>query len=566
MDHDVVIAGAGPVGLFLACELGLAGVRAVVLERASDPNIPTRTAGLGGRGLNIASMEAFYRRGLMDELRKSAEMWFGAPAGGSSTPAQAAAGQRFRFAGHFAGIMLNGALIDYGDPDFRDKGPAAAGCFIDLVSLEKMLERRAVDLGVPVRRGVAVTGFSQAGDGVTVETSAGDLHAGWLVGCDGGRSTVRKLAGFDFPGTPPEITAYSAVVQIADAAGLKPGWNRTPTGVYVNGPGPNRVLLVEFQGPPEDREAPVTLEELQASLRRVSGTEVTIAAMYAATRFTDNARQAASYRSGRILLAGDAAHVHSPFGGQGMNLGLGDAMNLGWKLASVIKGWADEELLDTYTAERHPIGAWALEWTRAQIAVMRPEPHARAMGEIARELIETPTGATYFAKRIAGVWQRYDLGPGHPLVGKSAPDLAFRDGTRLGAYLQLGRAVLFRFEGDSNSSAVEERERYRVVRVECEAPPPARALFVRPDGYIAWAGEEDEEGLANAFRKWLGVPDPIEIPRQNRSSPFGCARRRDRAVAKPVGSTTTAVTLSDPGLQPPAWFQHRGYSPHPPFE
>jgi hypothetical protein len=325
-----------------------------------------------------------------------------------------------------------------------------------------------------------------------------------MVGCDGGRSTVRKLAGFRFPGTPAEITAYSAMVQIDDAGKLVPGWNRTPAGTYVYGPGPNRVLVVQFKGPPVDRDAPVTPEELQTSLRHVSGTDVAIAGVFAATRFTDNARQAVNYRMGRVLLAGDAAHVHSPFGGQGMNLGLGDAFNLGWKLASVIKGWTHEELLDTYTAERYPIGVWALEWTRAQIALMRPEPHARAMGEITKELIDTRAGATYFAKRIAGVWQRYDLGSGNALIGESTPDLAFNDGTRLGAYLQPGRAVLFSFENHS-VSGVDERERYRLVRAKCEDLPPAPALFVRPDGFTAWAGDEGRQGLDAAFSKWLGI-------------------------------------------------------------
>jgi len=502
-EYDAVIAGAGPVGLFLACELGLAGVRTVVLERLSDPNVPTRAPGLGGRALNIPSMEAFYRRSLMEDLRNSAAMWFGQPEKSPSAPAGAAAPQ-FRFAGHFAGIMLNGDLIDYDDPDFQTQGPAAAGCIIDLVSLEGLLARRAADLGVTIRRGVTVTGFSQADDSVTVETSAGTLRAPWLVGCDGGKSTIRKLAGFPFPGTPPEITAYSALVQIADPSTLDAGWNRTSLGVYVYGPGPNRVLVVEFKGPPADRDAPVTTDELQASLRHVSGSNVTITDVFAATRFTDNARQATNYRNGRVLLAGDAAHVHSPFGGQGMNVGLGDAMNLGWKLASVIKGWTGEDLLDTYTAERHPIGAWALEWTRAQIALMRPEPHARAMGEITRELIGTRTGATFFARRIAGVWQRYDLGSGHPLVGGSAPDLVFNDGTRLGTYLHAGRGVLFSL-GEQSDHIVDEQERYRLVRAQCVEPPPAPAFFVRPDGYIAWAGNEHGEGAIGALNQWLGV-------------------------------------------------------------
>lgn len=503
MDYEVAIVGAGPVGLLLACELGLAGVRTVVLERLSDSNIPTRMAGLGGRGLNIASMEAFYRRGLMNELRNSAAMWFGPPEKNGNGP-ELAVTPPFRFAGHFAGIMLNGALVDYDDPEFQRAGPAAAGCIIDLVSLEKLLARRADDLGVVIRRGVEVASFVQVDNVVSIETSAGSVCASWLVGCDGGRSTVRKLAAFSFPGTPPEITAYSAMVQINDAGKLVPGWNRTARGVYVYGPGPNRVLIVEFKGPPVDRDAPVAPEELQASLRHVSGTDVEITGVFAATRFTDNARQAVNYRRGRVLLAGDAAHVHSPFGGQGMNLGLGDAFNLGWKLASVIKGWTPEELLDTYTAERHPIGVWALEWTRAQVALMRPEPHARAMGEITKELIDTRAGATYFAKRIAGVWQRYDLGPGHALVGGSAPDLAFDDGTRLGAYLQPGRAALFSFENHS-VPGVDEQERYRLIRAKCADPPPAPALFIRPDGFTAWAGDAGRQGLDAVFSKWLGI-------------------------------------------------------------
>ena len=508
MEYDAVVAGAGPVGLLLACELGLAGVRTVVLEQLSDPNIPTRAAGLGGRALNIPSMEVFYRRGMMDDIRQSAAIWFGPPEKDIGSSEQAA-GPQFRFAGHFAGIMLNGTLIDYDDPDFQEKGPAAAGCVIDLVSLEKVLARRAGDLGVSIRRGVSVDAFSQADDVVTIPTSAGIVRASWLVGCDGGRSTVRKLAGFAFPGTPPEITAYSAMVQITDAGMLKPGWNRTPTGVYVYGPGPHRVLVVEFKGPPADRNAPISTEELQATLRHVSGTDVTISGVLAATRFTDNARQATTYRSGRVLLAGDAAHVHSPFGGQGMNLGLGDAMNLGWKLASVIKGWTPEELLDTYTTERHPIGAWALEWTRAQIALMRPEPHARAMGEITKELIGTRAGATYFGKRIAGVWQRYDPGSGQPLVGKSAPDLAFKDGTRLGSYLQPGRAVLFRF-GNVPNHTIDERERLRIVCTQSVEPPPVPALLVRPDGFIAWA-DGVNQGLKVALREWLGVTEEVAI-------------------------------------------------------
>jgi 2-polyprenyl-6-methoxyphenol hydroxylase-like FAD-dependent oxidoreductase len=509
IEYDVAISGAGPVGLFLACELGLAGIRTVVLERFEDPNIPTRAVGLGGRALNIPSMEAFYRRGFLEDLRNSNAMWFG-PFEKNIDSSNIAAGPKFRIAGHFAGIMLNAELVDYDDPDFQDRGPAAAACLIDLVTIEKLLARRALDLGVKIRRGVTVNSFAQSDNGVVVETSEGTVEARWLAGCDGGKSTVRKLGGFAFPGTAPEITAYSALVEVADPKALRAGWNRTPIGLYVFGPGPNRVLVVEFKGTPPDRDTPITKEELQTALRNVSGIDVTITKLLAATRFTDNARQAETYRMGRVLLAGDSAHVHSPFGGQGLNVGLGDAMNLGWKLASVVKGWTDEALLDTYTAERHPNGTWVLEWTRAQVALMRPEANARAMGEITRELIDTRAGATFFAKRIAGVWQRYDLGSEHALVGRSAPDLVFSDGSRLGAYLQTGRGTVFYFEQRSDTT-VEEKERYRIVRAQCADASPALMLLVRPDGFVAWAGEADGAELREALCKWLGVTPEVSL-------------------------------------------------------
>ena len=251
--------------------------------------------------------------------------------------------------------------------------------------------------------------MTQADDHVTVHVGEEILQAKWVVGCDGGRSPVRKRAGFDFPGTDPQLTGTIAMAEFAEPEKLRPGWNITPQGMYVNGPVPGRVSVVDFDGGAAARENTITLESFfQETLRRVSGTDVTVNALPLATRYSDNARQATTYRKG-ILLAGDAAHVHSPFGGQGLNLGIGDAMNLGWKLVAVIKGWTDETLLDTYTRERHPVGAWALEWTRAQVAILRPEPRARAMAAIVRDLIDTRAGASYFAQKIAGTWLRYDL-------------------------------------------------------------------------------------------------------------------------------------------------------------
>jgi 2-polyprenyl-6-methoxyphenol hydroxylase-like FAD-dependent oxidoreductase len=382
---------------------------------------------------------------------RKASLWWIDLSDGAPTPVAG------RFAGHFAGILLDGSLIDYSDPEFGGRGPGGGGGFISLESLERVLSERAEQLEVELRRGTAVTGIEVEEDGVTVLAGDMRVRSSWLVGCDGGRSTVRKLAGFDFPGTEPELTGYVAQVEIADPHKLAPGWNRTAKGLYVNGPVPGRISLVEFGGPPADRDAPLTLEKLQTSLRNVSGTDVTLTAVHVATRWTDNARQASTYRMGRVLLAGDAAHVHSPFGGQGLNLGIGDAMNLGWKLAATVKGFAPVGLLDTYTTERHPVGSWAVEWTRAQVALLRPKPHEQALYAIVRDLIGTREGATYFVKKISGAWQRCDLPGRHPLIGRSAPDLEFEDGSRLGEYCHDGRALLFNFANNSDVAAFGAR-------------------------------------------------------------------------------------------------------------
>ncbi len=530
MDHDVIIAGAGPVGLLLACELKLAGVSVLVLEKMDDPNSPLKGGPTGGRGLNIPSIEAFYRRGLLPALSQAALWWVSpsdvrqlgseasaafhqkapsndAPAVNAPAPAPVKAPPTF--VGHFAGIMLDANVVNYADPEFAGHGPAAAGGMITMQAIEALLADRAAELGVEIMRGVPLTDFTADENGATVHAGDETFRAGWLVGCDGGRSTVRKLAGFDFPGTDPEITGYNAMVSIADPEKLSPGWNRTAKGTYVNGPVPERILTIEFDGPPADREAPVTLEILQQSLRNVSQTDVTITAMQAATRWTDNARQASNYRQGRVLLAGDAAHVHSPFGGQGLNLGIGDAVNLGWKLAATIKGWAPEALLDTYTTERHPIGAWALEWTRAQVALMRPNRHEMALTSVVRDVIGTRDGATYFAKKISGVWQRYKLPGGHPLIGKSAPDFEFEDGSRLGEYCHDGRALLFDFADNQQlrESAAKWGDRLRVVSIRLKDNSDLTALFVRTDGCVAWAanGQPELDGASTALSEWLGA-------------------------------------------------------------
>ncbi|MEV7466265.1 FAD-dependent monooxygenase [Streptomyces kronopolitis] len=512
-DVDVVVAGGGPVGLMLACELALAGVPVAVLERLTEVDTTIKAG-----SINTPAAEAFYRRGMLPALAEVQRTAFGRFDSfvrerrdtGASPVRQPA-----RFAGHFAGIMLRGDLLDSSDPDFDAPGPAAEVGLVAQADLERLLQVRAAELGVDLRRGTTLTGFAAGADGVHVHTSDGSLRAGWLVGCDGGRSTVRRLAGFPFPGTAPEITGRQALVELTGAEALGSGWNWTGTGTYAHGPLPGRLLTVEFDGPPADRESPVTAEELEASLRRVSGVpDVRIHKVLTATRFTDNARQVPDYRSGRVLLAGDAAHVHAPFGGQGLNLGIGDALNLGWKLAATVRGWAPEGLLDTYTAERHPLGAWVLDWTRAQVALMRPESHARALRGVLAELAGTTAATTFFAKKISGVQQRYDLPGDHPLTGRSAPDLEFSDGTRLADRLRDGQGLLLDLTGDGGvlRRATGYGSRIRLLRADCPGRPGLAGLLVRPDGCTAWAadspgGPDTGDALTAALRHWFGTPD-----------------------------------------------------------
>jgi hypothetical protein len=247
---------------------------------------------------------------------------------------------------------------------------------------------------------------------------------------------------------------------------------------------------------------------MEASLRRVSGVDVRVTEVAGGSRFTDNARQATTYRRGRVLLCGDAAHVHSPFSGRGLNLGIGDAVNLGWKLAATVQGWAPEGLLDTYTSERHPIGAWVLDWTRAQVAVMRGDDYSRALRGVVTDFLGTRDGATYYVKRISGLWQRYDLGDGHPLVGATMPDLRLDDGTRLADHAHQGRALLVDLAGDDEPAALAKPYAGRLELVRGSSDGAGLSgLLVRPDGFVAWAsadGASDPAGLEAALTRWLG--------------------------------------------------------------
>ncbi|WP_280386054.1 FAD-dependent oxidoreductase [Nocardia wallacei] len=498
---DVVVAGAGPVGLMLACELRLAGVDVLVVER-----LPEMDQTVKAGAINVPTAQAFYRRGMLAQLNERHASRIAQFDAFRAAHGEEQAGRLV--VGHFAGIWLRSADIDLDDPAFAEVGPVDQAWFVSQQDVETILADRAAELGVRVRRGAELTGFTDDGDCVTIWLGDTVVRAGWLVGCDGGRSLVRKLAGFDFPGVDPLITGHQAVVEMTGAEALRPGWNTTDTGIYTHGPMPGRFLTVEPDGPPADRDAPITAAELQASLRAVSGVPVEISAVRSATRFTDNTRQVTEYRRGRVLLAGDAAHVHSPFGGQGLNLGMGDAMNLGWKLAAVVAGWAPPGLLDTYTAERHPVGEWVLEWTRAQVAVMRTDPRSRAMRSVLTELLETRDGATAVYKKISGVLHRYDLGGGHDLVGTTAPDIELSDGTRLGEHCTDGRPILLDLTDSPQlrSLATPWTDRVRVLTAKPVRPRNLSAILIRPDGYIAWASTTTPTGLEHSLTTWFGAP------------------------------------------------------------
>ncbi|RJO70973.1 FAD-dependent oxidoreductase [Nocardia panacis] len=500
---DVVVAGAGPVGLMLACELRLGGASVLVVERLTEPD-PTVKAG----GITVPTAQAFYRRGLLPELLRVQAAALRGLADFAPNPVEQP-GRRVPIVGHFAGIMAGAAKLRADDPAFADLGPASEVMLVPQQEMEAILARRADELEIPLRRGAELTDFTDEGSGVSIRLGDTEIRASWLVGCDGGRSTVRKVAGFEFPGLDAEITGHQALAEIGNAEGLGRGWNSTENGIYVHGPMAGRFLTVELDGPPTERDAPITAAELQDSLRAVSGVPVEISGVRSATRFTDNTRQVPDYRMGRVLLAGDAAHIHSPFGGQGLNLGIGDAINLGWKLAAVVTGRASEDLLDTYSAERHPVGAWVLEWTRAQVALMRLDPRSRALRKVMTDLLDTPDGVTYLAKKLSGVSHRCDLGVGHRLLGASAPDFELSDGTRVGDHFHTGAGVLLDLSDSGAASTVGTAwsDRVRVIAAKPAQPREIRALLVRPDGVIAWATDGfDAEGLADALIRWFGAP------------------------------------------------------------
>ncbi|MFG1687307.1 FAD-dependent monooxygenase [Nonomuraea sp. NPDC049269] len=491
MNADVVVVGAGPVGLLLAAELRLAGATPLVLDRLAQP-----TSEQKARGIGPLAAEALRRRGLGEALAKFHEQ-------GLADKARDHGSEK----GHFAQIHKI-------DPDLQEE-PERTGALIWQPDLERILAEHLASLDVPIRREHEVTALAQDDSGatVTVGTPAGERHisAAYVAGCDGGRSTVRKLAGFDFPGTAPTSVVRRLRGDISGMERLpEPGW--LPTGMLMCAPG--MVATVEFDDFPEDRAAPLTGEEMRDSLYRMTGVEVEVAAVHDTLRFTDVAHQAAVYRLGRVLLAGDAAHVHSPNGGQGLNLGLMDAVNLGWKLAATVAGRAPEGLLDTYTAERHPVGAAVLHNTRAQSALLRPGAHAAAMRDIVSDLLDLPEANRYFGRLLNGLGTRYDLPypATHPLAGRPCPDLRLTlssgETRTLADLAASGRPLLV--HAPSQPEVAEAAAAWQgsldVAEATVEDRDGLSAAFIRPDGTVAWAsapGPADTTTLTAALHTWL---------------------------------------------------------------
>lgn len=483
--YDVIIAGAGPIGLFLACELGLARASVLVLERNLNPKSPWKVEPLGWRGLNTLSVEHFYRRGLLGKFFDPGER----PSYHQKTPG-------FQFGGHFAGIVLNANKLDLDRWKYRLPGPALVPGPTTVDRIETALAERAESLGVTILRGDGVTKIAaQDADSVTIEAGENQtLRSKWLVGCDGGRSAIRKAAGFDFVGTEAKFTGYAVKCDWEHHEKLKPGFHITKAGMYII-LGPNALYMTDFDGGAFDRTKEITQEHIQSVLSRISGIpDVKITKIHLASSFTDRCMQTTSYRKGRILLAGDSAHIHGPVGSQGLNLGLGDAMNLGWKLAATIRQESGSDgapanlaLLDTYESERHPIGAWVLEYTRAQVSMLQPDPYGAAVQALIRDLIDTTDGTNLFIDRHWGLSQRYNVGEGeayaHPLVGSSAPDFELHDGSRLGPKLERGRGLLVDFEDDAalKELIVGGKHEARVEHISMGAKDTRgiRALLVR---------------------------------------------------------------------------------------
>jgi 2-polyprenyl-6-methoxyphenol hydroxylase-like FAD-dependent oxidoreductase len=495
-EHAVVIAGGGPTGLMLAGELALAGVDVAIVERRPTQEIPASRAG----GLHSRTIEVFDQRGIAD---------------------------RFLSEGQVAQVQ-GFAFIRLDISDFPTRHNYGLGLWQN--HIERIMAAWVGELPVTMYRGREVTGFAQDDTGADVELADGEsLRAGYLVGCDGGRSTIRKAAGIEFPGWDPTTSALLAEVEVAEAPEL--GIRQDELGTHSFGrveyeirdgeiiykdEGPLGVMVTERD---PGRKSEPTLRDLSDALVTVYGTDYGIHSPTWITRFTDMTRQAASYRDRRVLLAGDAAHVHYPAGGQGLNTGVQDAVNLGWKLAQVVKEISPPSLLDTYHAERHPVAARVLRNTMAQTALMRPaDARLEALRDTVSELLSMDEPRKRFAGMLSGLDIHYDLGEGHLLLGRRMPDLDLVTANgplRVFTLLHDVRPVLLNLGEPGGFDIAPWADRVQMIDAKYVGPwelpvlgavTAPTAVLIRPDGYVAWVGDGTDLGLPDALTTWFGPP------------------------------------------------------------
>jgi 3-(3-hydroxy-phenyl)propionate hydroxylase len=482
-NHAVVIAGGGPTGLMLAGELALAGVDVAIVERRASQDVAGSRAG----GLHARAIEVLDQRGIAD---------------------------RFLAQGKVHQVVHFHIPLDISD------APTRHNYVLGLWQhhIERILAAWVGELAVPIYRGCDVTGFAQDDTGVDVVLSDGQsLRAAYLVGCDGGRSLIRKAAGIEFPGWDPTTSWLIAEAEMTKEP--KWGLHQDARGIHgigkVENAGSVRIVLTE---PQLRTDSEPTLRDVSAALVAVYGTDYGIHSPTWISRFTDMTRQAASYRDRRVLLAGDAAHVHPPVGGQGLNTGVQDAVNLGWKLAQVVKRTSPESLLDTYHAERHPVGARVLHNTMAQVALRRTDDRSKALGDTMSELLGMDAPRRKFAAVMSGLDIHYDLGEGHKLLGRRVPDLDLLTANgplRVFTLLHDARPVLLNLGEPGSFDIAPWADRLKLVDARYDgvwelpvlgAVPAPTAVLIRPDGYVAWVGEQTDVGLADALTAWFGPP------------------------------------------------------------